>query len=205
MFAWRITNMTKPKFERKEVLPMLRHAKGICKTINELGYEAYVVGGALRTMMFGGYTSDVDIAVLCNVGDVDKIRSRSLRLSQFEVQHDREYSSADGFLADYRSGDFNIIFYDLTVYPNVESLLGRFDLNINMLYMGCNDSSINSFTPEIIKATQNVDYYHDVLTVMFNPLRQDEFYRERSTKRIERFKNSGMKGLDWSVIESQML
>ena len=163
------------------------YAENIVTYLRSAYVDAYIVGGALRHKVLGGGTADVDIAILCTLREYDNVRM--LLPDVFELQHDRAYEDNDGFLADYRYGDVNIIVYDESTYPTVDRLVGRFDMNINQFYLDPETDTI-----------VNKHLVGDV--VKLNPLRGMEFYRERMIDRVEKFKGR-LPNLDWSDVDSR--
>ena len=99
--------------------------------LSTLGLTNSIVGGVLRSTVLGGETNDIDIAVLCNDSDIERISS-SLNSPPIHT-HCSEYSDQSGFLADWRScaGTINVIAYNQQEYSTLEALVAAFDININ--------------------------------------------------------------------------
>lgn len=124
--------------------------------LRALKYEPHLVGGVLRVAALGGTTADVDIALI--VDHRDELILATLDRLGYDVQHtqDSKYANdTNGFLADYRKGDVNIILYSAAVYSGVSDLVASFDLNINKYYLHhgvlCNDH----FDGEFVIYTEN--------------------------------------------------
>lgn len=124
--------------------------------LRALQYEPHLVGGVLRVAALGGTTSDVDIALI--VDHRDEVIMATLDRLGYNVQHiqDSKYANdTNGFLADYRKGDVNIILYSAEVYDGIRDLVSSFDLNINKYYLHdgvlCNDH----FDGEFVIYTEN--------------------------------------------------
>src|SRR5512142_2155554 len=58
------------------VLRIPAQVKHICQTLTSSGYEAYVVGGAVRDHFLGNHVKDWDIATSALPGDVQRILPR---------------------------------------------------------------------------------------------------------------------------------
>lgn len=163
-------------------------------------YEPHLIGGVLRVAALGGTTSDVDIALIVDCWD--GFITVTLDHLGYSVQHtqDSKYANdGNGFLADYRKGDVNIILYSAEVYGDVRDLVSSFDLNINKYYLHdgvlCNDH----FDGELVIYTESNHHnrhperitrfrceYPDLdwsqPTAEFTRLMQeasDEFYKEK--------------------------
>lgn len=162
------------------------HAENVVAYLRNATIDAYIVGGALRHKVLGGGTADVDIAVLCTLGEYAGVQM--LLPDVFELQHDRAYEDNDGFLADYRCGNVNIIVYDESKYATIDNLVDRFDMNINQFYLD----------PETDKIV-NKHLVGD--KVLLNPLRGNEFLRDRMIDRVHKFKGR-LPHLDWSAVDA---
>lgn len=148
--------------------------------LEALQYTPHLVGGVLRVAALGGTTADVDIALIVHHND-DVIKTVLERLG-YTVQHiqDSKYANeTNGFLADYRKDDINIILYSSMVYSDVCELVSSFDLNINKYYLQedgalCNDH----FDGTVVVYTENSNH-------------------ERHLERITRF-SAEYPHLDWT-------
>lgn len=114
------------------------------QALKTLHYEPHLVGGVLRVAALGGTTHDVDIALI--VGSRDMAIRVVIERMGYDLQHTQDSKYADetnGFLADYRKEDVNIILYSAAVYEGVADLVASFDLGINKYYLKegvmCND------------------------------------------------------------------
>lgn len=182
------------KYNQETVLPLVDQASTICDMLNAVGHKSQVVGGALRVIALGGTTGDVDIAVLVeDFRDLDNLES-DLRILlnplgyRFSLQHSTGgYEGNDGFLADWRSGDINIIAYTTEVYTDFKQLIDKFDMNINQWY----------YNGEGMLA--NAHYSHVNKKVKVNPLRDNCTRLGRLDARVARFK-ADLPHLDWSGV-----
>lgn len=183
------------KFNQETIKPVIGSAETISSILKGAGYKTQIVGGALRVLALGGTTGDVDIAVLIdNWDELEKLKA-DLRILlspfsyNFELQHcSGMYSDTDGFVADWRCGDINIIAYNNDVFDNgFKSLIGMFDLNINQWYLtDCGNLANDFYNPKDGK-------------VLVNPERDGGGRVNRFGERITRFK-SDLQHLDWSEV-----
>lgn len=181
-------------FNKETIQPIYNNADTIAGVLNAAGYPSQIVGGALRVLALGGTTSDVDIAVLVeDFRDSENLQA-DLRILlkplgyHFSLQHSTGgYAGNDGFLADWRSGDINIIAYTTEVYTDFNQLIGKFDMNINQWY----------YNAEGMLA--NAHYSHVNRKVKVNPLRDKCTRLGRLDSRVARFK-ADLPHLDWSAV-----
>lgn len=133
----------------------LKRAELLVGILRAAGYDAHLIGGALRVQALGGTTNDFDIAVITSHEEARENLNRDLvhivapRLGMpFELQHLDENPYNDDvslFIADWRFEDINVIAYNQDVADNVADLVNTFDLNINQYYIDedgvlCNDA-----------------------------------------------------------------
>lgn len=169
-------------------------AKFAVSILQAAGYDAHLVGGALRVLAFGGVTNDIDIAVL-----VDGVREAALLHEDmdivldklgynFRLKHQSDYNNATAFLADWREEFINIIAYDKQYVTDINDLVNHFDLNINSILMvdGELRSSVIDIKNPVVRA---------------NPFVESKAGRLR-TERVERFKVE-YSHLDWSQYDDQ--
>lgn len=152
--------------------------------LDDSGYIVGIVGGVLRSIALGGTTHDVGIAVLVAPTDfANLVHDINKQLPDFQVQHicNNEYAKNQGFLADWRSGDVNIVAYSLDAFATLPELISSFDLNINMYYMDSADNICND--------------HFDGHTVTYN---QNPLHLPRP-ERVARFKVE-YPHLDWSNV-----
>lgn len=182
-------------YTRETILPVFNKALLQVGILRAAGYDAHIVGGALRTLALGGVTQDVDIAVILPFdelwalrNDVDVLLS-PLRM-YFDLQHWSGYDDNKGFLADWRenSADINIIAYDNEHYKDVGELVSKFDLNINQW------DAVSEHDHELNNAYMVGD------KVMVNPDRDHDYQTNRLADRIRRFKDA-YPMLDWSDVD----
>lgn len=98
--------------------------------------DATLCGGAIRDLYLGGMVSDWDIFVVIGSGDHDAVSNLfyAANAQGYEVQHAHAngyIEGSDGFIADFRKDDFNLIVYATSDHEDVLDLVNRFDLNIN--------------------------------------------------------------------------
>lgn len=182
-------------FNQETIQPIYNNANVITGVLNAAGYPSQIVGGALRVLALGGTTGDVDIAVLLeDFTDLNRLQADLRILIQplgydFALQHcSGLYSDSDGFVADWRCGDINIIAYNTERFTNgFTSLIGQFDLNINQWYFDAHDNLVNDY------------YVLEEKKVLVNPERDGGGRVNRFGERIARFKEA-LPHLDWSEV-----
>lgn len=154
-----------------------------------VGIEATLVGGALRAAALGGTTNDYDLVIF---GERDEFFSMDTEIDRlgFRNQHYDEYCNNEGYVADWRKDDVNIIMYDSCKVSDWYDLVGIFDLNINQWYI--NESG----------ELENEHYNPETKCVKINPFRDGLGHIERLSARIERFRTI-LPDLDWSEIDER--
>lgn len=172
----------------------LERAKTIKGILKGAGYNCEIVGGALRVLALGGSTQDVDIAVIVEGGWEYHALVADMRilLRPFApcIQHSHDlsgYSSNDGFMGDLRLGNINVIAYSKDTYPNIDALIGKFDLNINQWYIDSDGNLENDYwcpNRQQVKINKYRDSCHRI---------------GRLDERIARFKQD-LPHLDWSKL-----
>jgi len=176
------TQMTK-----EELTDAMCEAKLVVHILEKFGYMSSIVGGALRVVALGGTTQDVDIAVLVDgteglstlEKEVDQILNNIPWCGgDFEYSHARSYSDNDGFLADWRSGQINLIAYNSNCYPTIRSMVDQFDLTINQWYVSPTTGVSNDY----------LKYDNGKPIVEVNPKRDCQGHTIRLSDRIQRFK-----------------
>ena len=165
------------------------HVQHVIDQLAAVGIEATLVGGALRDAALGGGSDDYDLAIF---GDRENFYSIDMEVGRlgFKNFHHDEYACNEGYVADWRNGDINLIMYDEVKIGDVEALIGVFDLNINQWYVD-EDGEL-----------QNDSYDPKTKLVVLNPKRDALGHIHRLSDRIEKFK-SRLPDLDWSDIESR--
>ena len=178
----------------------LKRAELLVGILNEgAGYNAHLVGGALRVQALGGTTGDFDIAVIVESQEELEALNRDVTCIlcpklgfPFIVQHYSPYMDNGGFLADWRYEDINIIAYDKTCYNDVYDLVNSFDLNINQWYRDSEGNLVNDH----FDTSTNV--------VQINPKRDGRDQVNRLKDRIERFRLTYPE-LDWTCIDNRRI
>lgn len=178
-------------YTKENISTVLGLAKLVVGVLRGAGYDAHIVGGALRVLAVGGSTSDVDIAVLTTLEEFQSLHKDTRILFKFadlnfHLQHCRAYAGACGFIADWRSGDINIISYDKEAYPTVESLVQGFDYNFNMYLLNADDTlrNVSLQGNDRVHLNTNIASHHNIDRVM--------------NERTPRFKEM-LGHLDWSA------
>jgi poly(A) polymerase len=116
-------------------------ARVVSETLSEAGFEAYVVGGAVRDLMLGHIPKDFDVATNARPEQVLKLfrRSRIIgrRFRIVHVLHKRDLIEVTTFrsdnLEDQETDEHGRVLRD-NVYGNIESDASRRDMTINALY-----------------------------------------------------------------------
>lgn len=149
-----------------------------------LGLDVELVGGALRDAVLGGGVSDYDLVF---VGDREQMYNYmcTLTILGFEPCNHSEYASDEPYVFDMRKGAINIIMYDEEIVPDIDTLVSKYDMNINQYRL---------------VGGQLVNPYFDGTTVKINPYRDALGHTTRLQKRVEKFR-AKYPNLDWSVID----
>ena len=116
-------------------------ARVVSETLAEAGFEAYVVGGAVRDLMLGHIPKDFDVATNARPEQILKLfrRSRIIgrRFRIVHVLHKRDLIEVTTFrsdnLEDQETDEHGRVLRD-NVYGNIESDASRRDMTINALY-----------------------------------------------------------------------
>lgn len=116
-------------------------ARVVSDTLTEAGFDAYVVGGAVRDLMLGHIPKDFDVATNARPEQVLKLfrRSRIIgrRFRIVHVLHKRDLIEVTTFrsdnLEDQETDEHGRVLRD-NVYGNIESDASRRDMTINALY-----------------------------------------------------------------------
>lgn len=179
-------------YTKETITPVLEQAKFAVGILQAAGYDAHIVGGALRVLAVGGSTADVDIAV---IGPTDEqiALHNDLRILfkytnfEFRLQNVATYGGKAGFLSDWRSGSINVINYDAAVYSTVVDLVQGFDFNFNMYLLSNNDTVYNVFKggTDKVYLNTNIATHHNIKKV--------------HTERLPRFRKM-LSHLDWSAV-----
>lgn len=166
-------------------LGILERGYAVLGILQAAGYDAYVVGGILRTLVHGGETNDLDIAVVCaTTCELEKLKADLnifYRVNKFEKAHESSYGSEGStYLADWRGhGDVNIIAYRGL---NIQDVLQDFDYNFNAYY---SSHSMDIQNPYGVGNDKVIPIRHNVT--------------KRDTERYKRF-YAMYPNLDWSGV-----
>lgn len=181
-------------YNKDTIFPVLDTALSTVGILRAAGYDAHVVGGALRVLGIGGETSDVDVAVLCTPEEAPSLHNDTsilLGFMDYQLCHWSGYTETVGFLADWRSSKapINIIAYDINYYETASGLVKRFDLNINQ------------FEPIACHSDGIINQYFDGHNVKVNPERDHDYQTDRLADRIKRF-SSIYPDFNWSNLDA---
>jgi len=122
--------------------------------LNEAGYAAYLVGGAVRDLLLGGHPKDFDVATDATPEDVKRL-FRNCRLigRRFRLAHvvfGQEIVEVATFRgsSDDGSGDRHVVDGRIVrdnVYGTIEEDAVRRDFTVNALYYGIADFSVRDY------------------------------------------------------------
>ncbi|MCT2529826.1 polynucleotide adenylyltransferase PcnB [SAR92 clade bacterium H921] len=136
-----------------------RDARKVVSVLQDAGYEAYVVGGAVRDLLLGLKAKDFDVATDAKPAEVKALfrRSRIIgrRFQIVHVQFSREIIEVTTFRSnDTKSGDTRkkhrlqsdsgMLTRD-NVFGSLNDDASRRDLSINAMYYDPGDNSIHDF------------------------------------------------------------
>lgn len=160
------------------------------------GYDAHIIGGALRVAALGGITNDVDIAVLVDGFNEGQLLNKDTGIVlrklgyPFELMHSTPYTNTNGFVADWRFEDMNLIAYNSNVFSTVQDLVKSFDLNINGFYLNedgfLQNDLFNSVSKQVIFNPFDATLTHDPI---------------KARARVERFRKEYPE-LDWTAVDA---
>ena len=118
----------------------------ILSTLNENGYEAYIVGGAVRDLYLGIEPKDYDIATSAEPQQVKKVFGRKARIigRRFRLVHvydGRKYYEVSTYRREptpeersTREGDDGVIIWRDNEYGSIEQDARRRDFTVNALF-----------------------------------------------------------------------
>ena len=123
--------------------------------LNEAGYQAYLVGGAVRDLLLGGHPKDFDVATSATPDEVKKLfRNSRLIGRRFRLAH-VVYGQEIIEVANFRGtgeeegeGDRNIVDGRIVrdnVWGTVEEDALRRDFRVNALYYDISDFSVRDY------------------------------------------------------------
>ena len=124
-----------------------KDAKKVVKTLNEAGYEAYLVGGCIRDLLLGYKPKDFDIATSATPEQVHKIFKRSRLIGRrFRLVHIMFSSRKYIEVATFRSGKVktagNGVIVRDNLYGTLKEDVFRRDFSINALYHDIQNSQV---------------------------------------------------------------
>ncbi len=135
-----------------------RDASKVVSTLQNAGFEAYVVGGCVRDLLLGLKPKDFDVATSAKPWEVKSLfrRSRIIgrRFQIVHVQFSREIIEVTTFRSNEnqtsnknqrQQTDSGMLTRD-NVFGSVEEDASRRDLTVNALYYDPSDNSIHDFT-----------------------------------------------------------
>ena len=140
-----------------------RDARKVVETLQNAGFDAYVVGGAVRDLLLGIKPKDFDVATNAEPSEVKSLfrRSRIIgrRFQIVHVQFSRELIEVTTFRsndqASQGAGNKNIGLRQQSktgmltrdnIFGSVNEDASRRDLTVNALYYNPSDNSIHDFT-----------------------------------------------------------
>ena len=183
MSVQRIINMS----NTANSYPLFKLPDEVHETLTYLrgnGFYAYLVGGALRDTLLGCEPKDWDIFCITSNPDETFKLHRNLVTKGFEQQHQASYDS-EGYLADYRKGNVNVVVYSDCLYTGIAPLVQGFDMNMNMwLYDDLEEMIV-----------YNVADWDTTKPVEIHNRSKSHRVHARVTKFKERYPN-----LDWSKV-----
>jgi poly(A) polymerase len=136
-----------------------RDARRIVEVLQDAGYEAYVVGGAVRDLLLGLKAKDFDVATDAKPAEVKSLFKRSRiigrRFQIVHVQFSREIIEVTTFRSNEtksndkrknhrRQTDSGMLTRD-NVFGSLNDDASRRDLTINAMYYDPGDNSIHDF------------------------------------------------------------
>lgn len=154
----------KHKINKKRVA---RHAIKVCEVLQEKGYEAYVVGGAVRDLLAGFQPKDFDVVTNATPEQIRPLFRRAFIIGRrFKLVHvvfGREVIETSTFRADAtrkaQTDSHGRILRD-NIYGNIEEDARRRDFTLNALYY-------DPCTEEIIDFHQGVqDLQNQVVRII---------------------------------------
>jgi len=134
---------------RHKIVPKSRHgvsrdqlssgSRRVCETLQQAGYQAYVVGGAVRDLLLGLNPKDFDVATNASPEEVHRLFRRSRLIGRrFKIAHVM-FGDETVEVSTFRSGDSSDtdehgrVLHDNT-YGTLEQDAARRDLTLNALY-----------------------------------------------------------------------
>mgnify|MGYP006222282437 FL=1 len=140
-----------------------RDARKVVETLQDAGFDAYVVGGAVRDLLLGIKPKDFDVATNAEPSEVKSLfrRSRIIgrRFQIVHVQFSRELIEVTTFRSNDQTsqgaGNKNIGLRQQSktgmltrdnIFGSVNEDASRRDLTVNALYYNPSDNSIHDFT-----------------------------------------------------------
>ena len=140
-----------------------RDARKVVETLQDAGFDAYVVGGAVRDLLLGIKPKDFDVATNAEPSEVRSLfrRSRIIgrRFQIVHVQFSRELIEVTTFRSNDQTsqgaGNKNIGLRQQSktgmltrdnIFGSVNEDASRRDLTVNALYYNPSDNSIHDFT-----------------------------------------------------------
>ncbi|WP_233510876.1 polynucleotide adenylyltransferase PcnB [Dyella psychrodurans] len=123
--------------------------------LNEAGYDAYLVGGAVRDLLLGGHPKDFDVATNATPDEVKKL-FRNCRLigRRFRLAHVVygneiiEVATFRGTSEEQGEGDRHVVDGRIVrdnVWGSIEEDAHRRDFRVNAMYYGISDFSVRDY------------------------------------------------------------
>ena len=133
-----------------------RNARSVVETLQQAGFEAYIVGGSVRDLLLGMHPKDFDVATNAKPGEIKPLFRRSRivgrRFQIVHVQFGREIIEVTTFRANdsdeesrHRQQSASGVLTRDNIFGSLEDDALRRDLTINALYYDPSDNSIHDF------------------------------------------------------------
>jgi poly(A) polymerase len=125
-------------------------SRRVCETLQNAGYQAYVVGGAVRDLLLGLTPKDFDVATNASPEEVHRLFRRSRLIGRrFKIAHVM-FGDETVEVSTFRSGDamdtdeHGRVLRD-NAYGTLEQDAARRDLTLNALYYDPSNESLLDF------------------------------------------------------------
>ena len=120
----------------------------VLKKLNSAGYEAYIVGGAVRDYLLNNEISDIDITTNAKIAEInlifDKVDLKANDYAGITIYYDNESFEITSFRKDVSYNDHRHPIVELV--NNLEEDLIRRDFTMNALAMDENKNIIDLFS-----------------------------------------------------------
>lgn len=123
----------------------------IMRSLNDAGYQAFLVGGGVRDLLLGGHPKDFDVATDATPEQIKRLfRGARIIGRRFQIVHvrmGREIIEVTTFRGphDQAQSENGMLLRD-NVYGSLETDAMRRDFTVNALYYTLNDFAIHDYT-----------------------------------------------------------